>query len=653
MKSVFSKASSTFTILSVALLASTAAAQTAPPLSAYGELPEFEQADLSPEGDLALIATIKGKRLLIVLDENMKATNSMEVGDIKVRGLDWVGDDAILLTRSDTQDLGKRFISDKAEFSNVMIVPASANGGEVETIFSNEKKMLNSIQGNYGKRLIDGRWVGFYGGLEMTRNQGGSYFVGNSTSALYAVDLLTNKFKKVANQAGDYRMSRDWLLDGSGNVVAVEEWVQTTGKWTIDNAEGKEIATGIQKRGRINLGSLGQDGTTLIYSEADENNDMQWFEVPLDGSSKAVRWRPDEDIGSLYIDQISAHLIGYRLDETRVMPTFFDPAKQAVIKKVSQAFAGKDFYLREWTPDFSRVVVVTKGNKDSGTWYLVDMDTMRASPIGSERPQIRPDQVGPISRVEYKAGDGLELDGILTLPPGREAKNLPLVMLPHGGPSSHDTERFDWWAQGMASRGYAVFQPNFRGSTNKDRAFQEAGFGEWGKLMQTDVSDGITALAEKGIVDPDRVCVVGASYGGYVALAGVTLQKGIYRCAVSVNGVADIPKLYSTEKNQRGRSRFARTSLLEEFGPENLHRSISPRHQAARADAPVMIIHGRDDTVVLYEQGKVMADALRSANKPVEFVELEGEDHWLSTSETRQRMLSELVAFVEKHNPAD
>ncbi len=651
MKSALPKAGSALALLAATLLASTAAAQTAPPLSAYGELPEFEQADLSPEGDLALIATVKDKRLLIVLDENMKATNSMEVGDIKVRGLDWVGDDAILLSRSDTRDLGKRFVGDKAEFSNVMIIPASASGGEVETIFSNEKKMLNAIQGSYGKRMIDGRWVGFYGGLEMTRNQGGSYFVGDSTSALYAVDLLTNKFKKVGNQAGDFRLSRDWLLNGSGNVVAIEEWVQTTGKWTIENADGKEIATGIQKRGRIGLGTLGQDGTTLLYSEADENNELQWFEVPLDGSSSAVRWRADENIGTLYIDQMSAHLIGYRLDLERVMPTFFDPKTQSVIDKISQAFSGKDVYLSEWTPDFSRVVVVTKGNRDSGTWYLVDMITMRASPIGSERPKISPAQVGPISRVEYTAADGLEMDGILTLPAGREAKNLPVVVLPHGGPHSHDTVSFDWWAQGLASRGYAVFQPNFRGSTNKDRAFEEAGYGKWGQEMQTDISDGLKALADEGIVDPNRACIVGASYGGYAALAGVTLQNGIYKCAVSVAGVSDVAKLYSEEKV--GGGRFARTSLLEEFGPQDKHRSISPRHQAQRADAPIMLIHGRDDTVVLYNQTTVMADALKSAGKPYELVELEGEDHWLSKSETRQRMLSELVDFVEKYNPAD
>jgi dipeptidyl aminopeptidase/acylaminoacyl peptidase len=151
---------------------------------------------------------------------------------------------------------------------------------------------------------------------------------------------------------------------------------------------------------------------------------------------------------------------------------------------------------------------------------------LRANGVGVERLAIEPEQVGPISTVAYTAADGLELDGILTLPPGREAKDLPLVMLPHGGPHAYDEVAFDWWAQAFASRGYAVFQPNFRGSTNRDDAFVRAGYGEWGRKMQSDISDGLQALADKGIVDPKRACIVGASYGGYAALAGVTLQQG-------------------------------------------------------------------------------------------------------------------------------
>ena len=224
-------------------------------------------------------------------------------------------------------------------------------------------------------------------------------------------------------------------------------------------------------------------------------------------------------------------------------------------------------------------------------------------------------------------------------------------LLPHGGPHSHDTESFDWWAQALASRSYAVFQPNFRGSTNRDEEFTQAGYGEWGGKMQSDISDALAHLAEQGIVDPSRACIVGASYGGYAALAGVTLQQGLYRCAVSVAGVSDVALMSRIERRESGGSKTAARSLEQQLGPRSRYRDISPRQHARRADAPILLIHGRDDVVVAYDQSLKMADALKDAGKPYEFLELQGEDHWLSTAETRLAMLKAAVAFVEKHNP--
>jgi dipeptidyl aminopeptidase/acylaminoacyl peptidase len=245
------------------------------------------------------------------------------------------------------------------------------------------------------------------------------------------------------------------------------------------------------------------------------------------------------------------------------------------------------------------------------------------------------------------------MDGILTLPFDREAKNLPVIMLPHGGPWAHDTEGFDWWAQAFASRGYAVFQPNFRGSTNRDAAFKKAGHGEWGRKMQTDISDGLAHLTAQGIVDPKRSCIVGASYGGYAALAGVTLQQGLYRCAVSVAGVADLSMMISADIRESGNDTILKRNLVQEVGSGRDLKDVSPRRFAAQADAPVLLIHGKDDVVVPYKQSVVMADALKDAGKAHEFVTLEGEDHWLSLGATRLKMLQETVRFVEQHNPPD
>ncbi len=225
-----------------------------------------------------------------------------------------------------------------------------------------------------------------------------------------------------------------------------------------------------------------------------------------------------------------------------------------------------------------------------------------------------------------------------------------MLIFPHGGPTAHDDPVFDWWAQAFANRGYAVLQPNFRGSTNRDATFRSAGDGEWGGKMLTDMSDGLAALAEAGIADPTRACIMGASYGGYAALAGVTVQNGIYRCAVAVNAVTDLRPMFRSELTGR-RDIFTR-GIERLVGEDTDLDSISPYRLARRADAPVLIIHGRDDTRVPYSQGAGMADALKDAGKTVAFVTLEGEDHFLSNADTRKRMLSEAVAFVERHNPA-
>ena len=170
--------------------------------------------------------------------------------------------------------------------------------------------------------------------------------------------------------------------------------------------------------------------------------------------------------------------------------------------------------------------------------------------------------------------------------------------------------------------------------------------------MQTDLSDGLAALASEGLVDLKRACIVGASYGGYAALAGVTLQKGVYRCAVAVAGVSDVPRLMVNERIDRGRDDRSVRFLASLSGTGREAAAVSPARLAARADAPILLIHGDKDTVVPIEQSRLMERALRDAGKPVELVVMDGEDHWLSFEATRQTMLKSAIAFVEKHNPA-
>ncbi|PZQ60902.1 MAG: hypothetical protein DI570_13530 [Phenylobacterium zucineum] len=316
-------------------------------------------------------------------------------------------------------------------------------------------------------------------------------------------------------------------------------------------------------------------------------------------------------------------------------------------------FKGDRLSLESWSQDRRKIVVLADSPVEGPAYALVDMATRKADWLGGRYQKLVAEDIAPVRPVRFKAKDGLDLTGYLTTPYGSAGKNLPLIVFPHGGPAARDEPGFDWWAQAMASRGYAVLQVNYRGSDGFGWPFLEAGFGEWGRKMQTDLSDGVRHLAAQGVIDPKRVCIVGASYGGYAALAGAAIDTGVYRCAVAVSGLSDLKRFVTWSRTQDGVSavRWWTRFMGAEAARDPALTEISPAAQVARVDIPVLLIHGRDDTVVPLEQSQIMADALAKAGKPHELIVQAGEDHWLSRGETRLQTLTATMAFVEKHNP--
>ncbi len=625
-------------------------AQEPLPIEEYGKLPDVEDVAISPSGDrIAVLMTIGGKRLIAGIEDKDTVIGRFGVDDLKIRYLEWVGEDRLMMVFSRTQDLGYGFTTDKAELYMASILPMGTNV-EAGTVFEKQRDLVGAIMGNYGVRQIDGRWYGFFGALRLKRGVTQSYTFDHGRPFLYRIDLEDFSVRKVANAARTEH-DNDWVINARGEVAATFEISDQSGKWTLKGPSGDRIAQGQNTTGRIGLVGLGKDGTTVIVSESGPES-TRWFEVALAGGEQKP-FLPGVGFDRLYFDDVTGHFVGYLKKGPEPEPVFFDENKKKSASMVRKAFGDLQVRMLDWTQDLDKVLVRTSGNLDSGTIFRVDVGNRRAEPVAYERNAIAPAYVGKISTFEYTASDGLEMDGILTLPPGKEPKNLPLVMLPHGGPHSHDTPSFDWWAQAFASRGYAVFQPNFRGSTNRSGSFRRAGYGEWGRKMQTDKSDGLAALAETGMIDADRACIVGASYGGYAALAGVTIQQGIYRCAVAVAPVSDIKDMYQQDYRATGGDRTTKKSLLEQLGPRDRWDAVSPVRLAERADAPIMLIHGKDDVVVPYSHSTKMADKLKDHKKPYEMITLEGEDHWLSLSETRKQMLNEAVRFVEQHNPAN
>jgi dienelactone hydrolase len=632
--------------LLVSMWALTAAAAT-PPIEAYGKLPALERVELSPSGDrYAIVGVVAGKRGLLVMGLDDKPVGSVTLGDRKINEIRWAGDDKVLIYYSATYDLSSHFVQSKQEVGHVVVLDLKS---QKLTPILDKGLTGNGVWGTYAIVEEAGRWYGYFGGITLAKDINGDPVWEDGQPDLYKIDLETARETLVGKGADGENGSRHWLLAPNGAILATFQFNRRSGDWKLRRDKmGDLIIQGKAPLGGVGLIGQGRTPGTVVYYLDDQDAQEHWIEIPLSGGP-GVEILPDEGVADALIESSTGLMIGYLRDGDLPQPVFFDPKRQARVRGMSKAFAGLNMTLVSWNDAFDRLIAYTDGPTDSGTWWLVDIRSGKADPLGHSYPQIPTEAVGPMKMVSYKAADGLAMDGVLTLPPGREAKNLPLVVFPHGGPAARDYPVFDWWAQAFAARGYAVFQPNFRGSTGYTRAFRDAAEGEWGAKMQTDLSDGVAELARQGIVDPKRACIMGASYGGYAALAGVTLQQGLYRCAVSVAGVSDLPRMYRYVTENYGAASPVARNWKVDVGKDV--KPISPARLASAANAPILLIHGKDDTVVPVEQSRLMARELKQAGKPVEYIELTGEDHNLARSETRLQMLQAAVAFVEKHNP--
>jgi len=647
---VFMFASKLRLIAALALLSFPAIVGAVPPLSTYGSLPSFQRAALSPSGDrIAMIGSSGENRRLVVLDRANKPLLVSDIGDSKIRGLSWAGEDNVLIRTSATISLGYGFTADKAELSNMIVVPLTGKAPWV--VFAKERTITGGVLGFYGAIERGGRWFGYFGGMTLEKDGWGGERLDSTHPELYEVDLETSKPTRVARRSDNAAIRRDWAIAADGSIAAVLDFDSSDGSWTIRNADRKPLASGKAPKGNVDLVGLGRTSDTILYFTREDDEVGHLIEVPIVGG-QPVELLADDSSRRTVFDEHRRLLIGYTRDADVPEDHFFDERYEKRMGAARRAFPGRSVDLVDANIGFDRIIVRTDGPGDPPGWYVVDLVAKRADPLGVSYAVSQAD-VGPMRMFRYKAADGLEIGGVLTLPPGRKPADLPVVVMPHGGPQSRDYPVFDWWAQAYASRGYAVLQPNFRGSTGLGDAFRVAGYGEWGRKMQTDISDGLAALAKEGIVDPRRACIVGGSYGGYAALAGVTLQHGLYRCAVSVAGVADVARMVSTDIRESGNDATMTRALRAEVGSGRDLKQVSPARFADQADAPVLLVHGVDDIVVPFEQSQIMAGALGRAGKFYELVKLPGEDHWLSRGETRLRMLEATVGFVEKYNPPD
>jgi dipeptidyl aminopeptidase/acylaminoacyl peptidase len=618
-------------------------AGNAVPLTVYGGLPSVEDVALSPDGSkVAYVRTEADQRIVVVATvADRKMIRWVKVGSEKLRDLTWADDDNLMLTTSIT-DSRYGF---RDERSMLRVYSISAN--EVRTLPGKLLEMdtgdhvLNLIFGRVMVRHIDGHTVLFMKGVHLSNGV-----------ALFRCDLDTHKTTIFRS---DDDNDASWLVDAQGQLAAEEDYDRETQRWSIRIYHGGYSHEAVAGHAGLDVPEIlgfGPTADTLLV-ESVENGDRSWKLLSMnDGKFAALS--DDKVFDYSMHDPVTDLMVGGESLVDTPEFVFFDPAMEGRWKAVLNAFDGDSVRYVSASSDHSKVLVRIEGPKHGYRYELIDLAKAAAVPIGKVYAGI--DNPLEVRRVTYAAADGLKIPAYLTLPRDRTPKNLPLIVLPHGGPEARDTAEFDWWSQALAEQGYAVLQPNYRGSTVTE-SFLEAGYGQWGRKMQTDLSDGVRYLAKEGIADPARVCIVGGSYGGYAALAGVTIDPGVYRCAVSVAGISDLARMLNWEgrggADNRGASRYWGRYWGVSGALDPALDAISPIKHLDAVKVPVLFIHGRDDTVVPYEQSQIMFDALKKNQKDVEFVTLNQEDHWLSRGETRLQMLEATNAFLRAHNPPD
>lgn len=312
-----------------------------------------------------------------------------------------------------------------------------------------------------------------------------------------------------------------------------------------------------------------------------------------------------------------------------------------------KAFPGQNVHVTSTTNDGNLAIVLVDSDVNPGDYYVFDTRRMGADYLRPSMSWINPRMMRPRASFAMKARDGLELHGYVTRPAGDGPH--PLIVLPHGGPHGiRDIWQFDWESQLLASRGYAVLQINYRGSGGYGVDFERAGYRQWGKSMQDDLTDATHWAIEQKIAQPDRVCIYGASYGGYAALMGVIREPKLYRCAIGYAGVYDLELMLSSSDIPT--SRVGRSYLQLALGDdrEDLHER-SPVYHAGAIAVPVLLIHGKADWRADFEQATRMKAALDRNKKQYEWMELRGEGHGVYDEETRRDVYEHIIDFLNRN----
>ena len=653
-------------VWSAAVVVSPAQAQRLP-VETMASDPGFRSAELSPDGRYVVGIRTDGRGdTLVRLDwrtGQVAVLQQVTRGEVQNQ-IDWVGwktNERLIMSISTTRRVTAR--ND---------VSAHIRSREVTDIGVTRLVAIN-VDGSNLRAMFEGQtrnlaWGGASTVLSDVLPHDPEYVLieayGASGRGLYRANVNTGRTERIDDGGWE---GGPWATDGAGNAVLRTEYLRggagyrvhrraPGGNWTrfADFRGGEE--TNNPDFAPVSPGP--GPGQVWIYArpEGRDTTGLYLFDAATGQYGEAHYENANADFtGDIWITRDNSQLLAACAVHQRRECRYIDEDVGRHIRAVNAFFErAADVTLVSMSDDSNIWLVYVQGPMTTPSYYIYDRAARAVLPVSETRP-LTDEQLSPMEAISYTGRDGAPLWGYLTTPRNAPAQGAPLVVFVHGGPEARDYYGFNQEVQFFASRGYMVFQPQFRGSGGYGLLFAHAGRRQWGQRMQHDVTDGVQHLIQSGRVDPRRICIVGHSYGGYAALAGATLTPDLYACAIGVNGVYDLREMLRWELAEGGRRSASLDYWRSSIGDPNADRAMldaaSPRQQAAAARAPVLIIAADQDRTVPVEQSREMRDALQRAGRNFRYVEYPRVGHsWYGWEfDERIALFEEVERFLGQH----
>ena len=615
------------------------------PVEAFAQIPFVERAKISPNGTrLAGLLGIGGAQSIAILnmfDTSDKPVRISVPDGTQANSVRWVNEDNIVVGLTTLLPVE----NDRWYVSRAIAISRKSG------------KITKLLWDSGGQNAGDILWIPSDGSNEILISAQDSIYSNEDGfwPTVYRVDVTTGR-KRLAAKGHEGVLS--WSADSAGNIRAGEGYDDSTRtSRLLYRAEGNGLFRTIdradfRKGEGLHPPFMFLPGTShglVLHDDEHGNTGIYEYDLATQKDVKPIFIPTKGDVEGVILSADESALLGAYTSAQTDNLHWFDPKLAELQTQFDKAVPNANVRIESFSQDRTKMLVRVSSADMPGVIFYYDTAVGSLKKIAPINEQIGGKHLAPVTLVHYKARDGLEIEGILTLPAGRDPKKLPFIVLPHGGPWGQDTLGYDYWSQFLANRGYAVLQPNFRGSTGYGTPFVDKGKGQLGLAIQDDVTDGVKWAITEGIADPKRLCIVGASYGGYAAMWGVVKDPDLYRCAISISGVASLRRETNDFGNdfRAGLYRDQWKAMTPDFA------AVSPLNATGRIEVPLLLIHGKKDVTVDHVHSAKMYAAMQKAGKAVEFVSVPLADHYFTRQPDRVTLLTAMESFLTKYNPAD